>query len=41
MFPVTDPGSLKHGNYTYFRSSPGRVEFAAEVRTAILRDRPR
>ncbi len=40
MFPVTDPGSLKRGNYTYFPVVPGRVEFAAEVRTAILRDRP-
>src|SRR5581483_1951801 len=35
-----DPGSLKRGNYTYFPVIPGRLEFAIEVRRAILRNRP-
>jgi hypothetical protein len=32
--------SLRRGNITYFPVVPGRVEFAAEVRRRILRDRP-
>lgn len=35
-----DPGSLRRGNFTYFPVVPGRVEFAIELRRAILRDRP-
>src|SRR5207248_5278073 len=38
--PLPDPGSLKRGRYTYFPVVPGRLEFAIEVRQAILRDRP-
>src|SRR5215471_13393861 len=38
--PLPDPGSLKRDNYTYFPVVPGRMEFAIEVRQAILRDRP-
>lgn len=38
LFP--DPGSLKRGRFTYFPVVPGRLEFALEVRQAILRDRP-
>jgi len=39
--PLADPGSLKRGRFTYFPVAPGRLEFALEVRRAILRDRPR
>ena len=38
--PLSDPGSLKRGRFTYFPVAPGRLEFAIEVRQAILRDRP-
>ena len=37
---LEDPASLRRGNFTYFPVSPGRLEFAIEVRRAILRDRP-
>ncbi len=37
---IPDPGSLKRGRFTYFPVVPGRLEFAIEVRQAILRDRP-
>src|SRR5436190_17681514 len=37
---LPDPGSLKRGRFTYFPVVPGRLEFAIEVRQAILRDRP-
>lgn len=39
LFP--DAGSLKRGRFTYFPVVPGRVEFAAEVRQAVLREKPR
>src|SRR6202012_4755342 len=39
--PIPDPGSLRRGRFTYFPVVPGRLEFALEVRRAILRDRPR
>ena len=35
-----DPGSLKRGRFTYFPVVPGRLEFAIEVRRAILRAKP-
>jgi hypothetical protein len=38
--PLPDFGSLKRGRFTYFPVVPGRLEFAIEVREAILRDRP-
>lgn len=38
--PFPDPGSLKRGRFTYFPVVPGRLEFAVEVRRAILRDLP-
>ena len=38
--PLLDPGSLKRGRFTYFPVAPGRMEFALEVRRAILRERP-
>src|ERR1019366_8877763 len=38
--PIPDPGSLSRGRFTYFPVLPGRLEFALEVRAAILRDRP-
>src|ERR1041385_5567283 len=38
--PLPDFGSLKRGRFTYFPVVPGRLEFAIEVRQAILRDRP-
>ena len=31
-----DPGSLKRGRFTYLPVVPGRMEFAVEVRRAIL-----
>ena len=37
---LSDPGSLRRGHITYFPVVPGRVEFAVEVRRAILRERP-
>ncbi|MCL5743654.1 MAG: hypothetical protein M1541_06975, partial [Acidobacteria bacterium] len=43
LFPefLGDPGSLKRGRFTYFPVVPGKLEFAIEVRRAILRDQPR
>ena len=38
---LEDPGSLRRGNFTYFPVIPGKVEFSAELRQAILRDKPR
>ncbi len=35
-----DPGSLDRGRFTYFPVVPGRLEFAIEVRQAILTRRP-
>src|SRR5262249_41372513 len=37
---LPDPGSLNRGHFTYFPVVPGRLEFAVEVRRAILRLRP-
>ncbi|MCU1238566.1 MAG: hypothetical protein JWP63_6533 [Candidatus Solibacter sp.] len=37
---LPDAGSLARGRFTYFPVVPGRLEFAIEVRQAILRDRP-
>jgi hypothetical protein len=42
-FELTEPddaGSLRRGNIRYFPVVPGRVEFAAEVRRALLREKP-
>jgi hypothetical protein len=38
--PIPDPASLTRGRLTYFPVVPGRLEFAAEVRRAILAMRP-
>ena len=38
--PFGDAGSLTRGRFTYFPVVPGRLEFAVEVREAILRLRP-
>src|SRR5580700_2724995 len=38
--PMEDPASLRRGNFSYFPVIPGRLEFAMEVRRAILRERP-
>ena len=35
-----DAGSLQRGRFTYFPCVPGKLEFAIEVRRAILRTRP-
>jgi hypothetical protein len=35
-----DAGSLDRGRFHYFPVAPGRMEFAVEVRKAILRSRP-
>ena len=37
---LPDPGSLRRGNFVYLPVAPGRLEFAIEVRQAILRERP-
>src|SRR5438034_10541027 len=37
---LSDPGSLKRGRFAYFPVVPGKLEFAIEVRRALLRDRP-
>jgi hypothetical protein len=38
--PLPDAGSLRRGRFLYFPGAPGRMEFALEVRQAILRERP-
>ena len=38
--PFGDAGGLTRGRFTYFPVVPGRLEFAIEVRAAILRLRP-
>jgi hypothetical protein len=38
--PIPEAGSLRRGRFTYFPVVPGRLEFAIEVRQAILRERP-
>jgi hypothetical protein len=38
--PISDAGSLQRGRFIYFPVVPGRMEFAVEVRQAILRERP-
>jgi hypothetical protein len=38
--PILDPGSLQRGRFTYFPVAPGRLEFAVEVRQALLREKP-
>jgi hypothetical protein len=37
---LPDPGSLRRGRFTYLPVVPGRLEFAIEVRQAILHGRP-
>src|ERR1700704_5720523 len=37
---LPDPGSLRRGRFTYLPVVPGRLEFAIEVRQAILREKP-
>jgi len=37
---LPDPGSLCRGHFHYLPVVPGRLEFAIEVRQAILRDKP-
>jgi hypothetical protein len=39
--PIPEGASLQRGRFTYFPVAPGRMEFALEVRRAILRERPR
>ena len=36
-----DPASLRRGHWRYFPVVPGRMEFAAAVRQALLADRPK
>ena len=38
--PFPDAASLRRGRFAYFPVAPGRMEFALEVRQAILRERP-
>ncbi|MFB3826653.1 MAG: hypothetical protein ACE15B_07780 [Bryobacteraceae bacterium] len=37
---VPEAGSLRRGRFTYFPVAPGRLEFASELRRALLRERP-
>ena len=37
---LPDPGSLSRGRFHYLPVAPGRLEFAIEVRRAILREKP-
>jgi hypothetical protein len=37
---LPDSGSLRRGRFTYLPVAPGRLEFAIEVRQAILREKP-
>ncbi len=41
VHPIPEAESLRRGRFTYFPVVPGRMEFALEVRRAILRDRPK
>src|SRR5580692_6646920 len=38
--PIPDAASLRRGRFLYFPVAPGRLEFAIEVRQAILREKP-
>jgi hypothetical protein len=38
--PLRDAGSLRRGRFSYFPVAPGRMEFAIEVRRAILASHP-
>ncbi|HUI77682.1 MAG TPA: hypothetical protein VLY24_07185 [Bryobacteraceae bacterium] len=38
--PIPDAASLGRGRFLYFPVAPGRLEFAIEVRQAILREKP-
>jgi len=38
--PIPDAASLRRGRFLYFPVVPGRLEFAMEVRQAILREKP-
>jgi len=38
---LRDSGSLRRGNFRYLPVAPGRLEFALEVRRAILTEKPR
>ncbi len=40
MFPSNEWGSLRRGRFRYLPVVPGRMEFAEEVRLAVLQDRP-
>jgi hypothetical protein len=40
MYGAEDPGSLRRGPYHYFPVVPGKLEFADEVRRAVLLKRP-
>jgi len=37
---IPDPGSLRRGRFTYFPVAPNRLEFAIEIRQALLREKP-
>jgi hypothetical protein len=38
--PIPDAGSLQRGRFIYFPVAPGRLEFAVEVRQALLHEKP-
>ena len=41
MFEERDAGGLRRGRIRYFPAAPGRLEFAAELRREILREKPK
>jgi len=41
MFEERDAGGLRRGRIRYFPAAPGRLEFAAELRREMLREKPR
>src|SRR4051794_4900566 len=41
MLAPSDPGPLKHGHFRFLPVVPGRMEFAAAIRHALLREEPK
>jgi hypothetical protein len=41
MFEERNAGGLRRGRIRYFPAAPGRLEFAAEVRRELLREKPK
>src|SRR3954454_22183294 len=41
MLAPSDPGPLKYGHFRFLPVVPGRMEFAAAIRHALLREQPK